>query len=991
MIDDCTKRIAAIEQKTETIKAQNKQLRDELDNLQKQQAQRIASIKPQQITLTEREQAQLKEALASANHDAAAITVLEIQQLLDAINFKISSLESDLRNATLAAGQSQLAKEQVQHIQKQLSYQRDLLDAERQYLEEAKRAFDLSKLQLNFAKQWREELEVQYKIKQRMLRQQQLFSKESELEQQQQQWAEKLAVLKSQLSDSESNEAYRTEQKREKIELEILEAREHSNLLHIRIVLARLTSQLISLDENIHDNMSLNELNNTLQESTLIYNEIKNLQKNINSKLDIIKRRVDLQLQDFESAQTSPYYLKKINRSVENLVKQYEVEYRQTEAILTKIVAIQEHLQQGLSRILSRRQGLPGFNLAAWESFALSLVQLPSMASQAIEAMAIQIKNHFLKLGTSQWLMLIIIELAWLWACFMTRRLLLRLIISIQDKRQTVANNMLFVMLQLVFRNLIIIFLLMTFLIFIWLSNTPIVTMLPIIYLVLVWLTFRIAIQIARLTLLESIGSVSGNDVKLYRQLRVALYSGEALTMLTVLAHLLPVSLEVSEFFNRLFMLFLAITGALLLRNWQVVPEIVEAFLSRRRLYLMRIVRLLSVLIPLTLLSTGIIGIVGYVDLAWTISIYEGIFLLVMSGYIFARGILNDLMDQLSTLAIRYMSSGWLWTQAILRPLDKIFHILLFFAAIYHLFYFYGWDKESYPVQKIKWLLNFPLIHFEPTVISLWSLIEMIMTVAILIWVARWTREFAFRLIFARTRDLSLRNSLAVLTQYSVVLIILIISLRLIGVDTTGLNYILTALAFGVGFGIRDLARNYVCGFILLIERPVRTGDLITVGEYEGEITHIGMRAVTLNTWDHMDVLVPNSAIFESTFTNWTRNDSIVRSVVLIKINRQDDPEFIREIIENVLKQSDNVVSDPCPQVFMKELQDPLLEFELRYFIDLNHGKARPEVRSQVLFEIWQAFKKHDIKAPYPQQDIHIRTIEQPKQLQEVIIDAKGN
>ena len=135
------------------------------------------------------------------------------------------------------------------------------------------------------------------------------------------------------------------------------------------------------------------------------------------------------------------------------------------------------------------------------------------------------------------------------------------------------------------------------------------------------------------------------------------------------------------------------------------------------------------------------------------------------------------------------------------------------------------------------------------------------------------------------------------------------------------------------------------------------------------------MRALTIETWDHMEVLVPNSQIFESTFTNWTKQDSIVRTVLTIRTNREDEPEVVSHLISDVLASLDEVVSDPSPQVLLKALGDALIEFEVRYFINLSKGKSRPQIRSIVLFAIWDIFDKHGIKPPYPQQDIHVKTL----------------
>ena len=104
-----------------------------------------------------------------------------------------------------------------------------------------------------------------------------------------------------------------------------------------------------------------------------------------------------------------------------------------------------------------------------------------------------------------------------------------------------------------------------------------------------------------------------------------------------------------------------------------------------------------------------------------------------------------------------------------------------------------------------------------------------------------------------------------------------------------------------MGFGLRDFASNIVGGIMLLIERPVSEGDLITIGEYEGRVAHIGIRSMRVSSWDNMEVLIPNAETFNKPFTNWTHQDSIVRTVVPIKVSRSDDPVMIQQLILDVL------------------------------------------------------------------------------------------
>jgi potassium efflux system protein len=152
---------------------------------------------------------------------------------------------------------------------------------------------------------------------------------------------------------------------------------------------------------------------------------------------------------------------------------------------------------------------------------------------------------------------------------------------------------------------------------------------------------------------------------------------------------------------------------------------------------------------------------------------------------------------------------------------------------------------------------------------------------------------------------------------------------------------------------------------MLLIERPVREGDLITIGEYEGRVAHIGIRSMRVSSWDNMEVLIPNAETFNKPFTNWTHQDSIVRTVVPIKVNRADDPLMVQQMLHDVLMGISEVLHEPSPQVFLKQIDEALIEFEVRYFINVQLH-TRFEVRSKILFAIMAEFKKQGIKPPIP-------------------------
>ena len=355
-------------------------------------------------------------------------------------------------------------------------------------------------------------------------------------------------------------------------------------------------------------------------------------------------------------------------------------------------------------------------------------------------------------------------------------------------------------------------------------------------------------------------------------------------------------------------------------------------------------------LVPLMLLVNASIGLAGFVDLSWKVGKYQGLFLLFLAAYVLSRGLLFDLMNWFSNLSIKYLKNGWLWTEAILKPIHHIARLSLFILACSGLFLAYGWDNESYVVSELSAIILFPLFHIGQTAFTLLTMLYLMIEFFVVYWIARWSREFSYRWLYNRVHDMSIRNSLAVFTQYTLVTLGVFVGLKIIGIDIQGMGFILGGLAVGIGFGLRDLANNFVSGIFLLIERPVRKGDLVTIGEYEGEVVHIGMRSLTIKTWDYTEVIVPNSKTFNGPFTNWTRLDNIVRTVIAVKIQRADDPYKVKNIICGVLEENADVLSNPEPQVFLKELDDCLIEFEIRYYINIAESLSRPAVRSAVAF-----------------------------------------
>ncbi len=217
------------------------------------------------------------------------------------------------------------------------------------------------------------------------------------------------------------------------------------------------------------------------------------------------------------------------------------------------------------------------------------------------------------------------------------------------------------------------------------------------------------------------------------------------------------------------------------------------------------------------------------------------------------------------------------------------------------------------------------------------------------------------------------RDALVTLIGYVGFIIAVLIGLGLAGVDLLGLTVISGALALGIGFGMQEIANNFVSGLILLFERPIRAGDFVSVGEVEGFVRSIRIRATEIETLDNQNVLVPNSELVSGRVTNWVLRDTYGRLRILVGVAYGSDVEKVREILETVARAHPEAITDgraPEPRALFMGFGDSSLDFELR--VRINRIERRFQVTSDINFAINQAFRDAKIIIPFPQRDLHL-------------------
>lgn len=788
---------------------------------------------------------------------------------------------------------------------------------------------------------------------------------EQRLLNEQQDWENKLAHIRVKL-DKVRPIANPATDEQQKLQDQMLEAEENLQILKVELTISRIDALLSVYEKRHQSNVSPRQSVELADRLDKLKDELVALHILVENNQILLQRQLGMLEQPVAQHVLSHGARNRQESVLSALLEHYNQADKHINDLMGRLTQFQNKVMLGAKQTWQTRQQLP-HTLKGWQAFVSDLWVLPQVAYQSFIAAYQQAIDNLSRGGWGIWLGLLLSVFLWAGMWIWVERLLGKFLYNVQDTGKSFSANAFVIVAQLIYRNIlgIVIFgvIIITMLVLGLSSNLMIVP----VALGAVWFMYKTAIGIARISLFENIWDVSGQDVSLYHGLQWSLGFGGFIIALTALAHQLPIPLDIAASYDRLFMLVLLGVSIPFLRQWKVLPSMI-AQEGRTRPYVRRAVFWLGFLIPLTILSNAIIGLVGYVNLAWNMWIVEAEFLFVLTAWLIARGVLNDVMESLAKYTIRHLSSGWVWTESILKPINTLVHFGIVLVALYTLFMIFGFDQNPAIRANLQLFTSATLFTIGASSITAYNCLQFIILLMVIRWAAKWSREFAYRFIFAKYRDKGIRNSLSVFTQYATVILGTFVILKVIGIDLTTLTVVLGALAVGIGFGLQSIANNLVSGVLLLIERPFREGDIIQVGSHEGEVTHIGVRATTLKTWDNMEVIIPNAETVSQALTNWTHHDAIVRTTFNISVGFTENPHHVQAIIMQVLRHHPSVTQVLEPSALLQEFGEYAQIFQVRYYIDLSLGKSRSQVRSEVLFSLWDTLRNSGVELPYPHQ-----------------------
>ncbi len=222
--------------------------------------------------------------------------------------------------------------------------------------------------------------------------------------------------------------------------------------------------------------------------------------------------------------------------------------------------------------------------------------------------------------------------------------------------------------------------------------------------------------------------------------------------------------------------------------------------------------------------------------------------------------------------------------------------------------------------------------------------------------------------------DRGVRFAITTLSRYLIVVVGVVMAFGKIGISWSRVQWLVAAMTVGLGFGLQEIFANFVSGLIILFERPMRVGDIVTAGDITGQVAQIHIRATTIRTWDNKELIVPNKEFITGRLMNWTLSEPKLRITFPVGVAYGSDTARVEQTLYRVAAEHPDVLKDPAPIVAFMNFGASSLDFELRVMIPCIDVMMK--VRHAINLAIDREFRKEGIEIAFPQQDIHIRSIQ---------------
>lgn len=236
----------------------------------------------------------------------------------------------------------------------------------------------------------------------------------------------------------------------------------------------------------------------------------------------------------------------------------------------------------------------------------------------------------------------------------------------------------------------------------------------------------------------------------------------------------------------------------------------------------------------------------------------------------------------------------------------------------------------------------------------------------------RWSIKYLSKKMERRKVNPDLAQVISRTYFIAVVVVLLISTLELLNVPLTAFAFISGAIAIGVGFGAQNIINNFISGWILMWERPIRIGDFLEIGDTQGTVESINTRSTRFKRVDGVHMLIPNSYLLENIVTNWTLIDRFSRTTVRVGVAYGSPVREVEKLMYQAANEHKEVLIDSAPKVLFADFGDNSLVFDLNVWVLATAESSLKSVRSDLRFRIEELFRENDLVIAFPQRDVHI-------------------
>jgi small-conductance mechanosensitive channel len=275
-------------------------------------------------------------------------------------------------------------------------------------------------------------------------------------------------------------------------------------------------------------------------------------------------------------------------------------------------------------------------------------------------------------------------------------------------------------------------------------------------------------------------------------------------------------------------------------------------------------------------------------------------------------------------------------------------------------------------LERLESIMRVKLVTLSGVPVTVASLLTCVAIFLISLLVARAAAAGVRRAINKRKRAPGVAAAVAKIVRYMIITVGLVVALDTLGLSLTAVVAGSAILLVGIGFGLQNIAQNFISGLILLVENPIREGDFIRAGEVYGTVGNIGLRGTRVTTRDGVTIIVPNSELVSNKVVNNSVPTTTVRVWVRVGVAYGSDVELVCTTLEKVARAHREVLADPAPEIRFTDFGNSSLDFALLVWI--NDPERDLPVTSDLRFAIDAAFRQAGITIPFPQRDLHVRS-----------------